>query len=68
MNKKIRGREVRVINIRTKPILHIITRDLETEKHIINEIKKRRKEDSTFLKDYYIFYSYKGECKIEVFK
>ena len=52
--------------IKPKPILHIIARDLETERHIINELSKRRKEDSTFLEDYYVVCSYKGECKVEV--
>jgi len=53
-------------DIKPRPILHIIARDLETERHIINEINKRRKEDPDYLTDYYVFLSYKGECEMEV--
>ena len=53
--------------IKPKPILHIIARDLRMEEHIKNELKKERHRNSTFLQDYYVILSYKGECKIEVF-
>lgn len=49
-----------------KPILHIIARDLETEKHIRQAFKEAREKYPDFMMDYSVVFSYKGEVDIKL--